>query len=134
VRLAAASGRYWTPFRAVSNRETGMIWEQRWHPLRGEWVIVSSHRGERPWQGERVGRGGGGAAPGALPPYVQDCYLCPGNLRSSGVRNDRYTGVFVFDNDHPCVGPEAPPSSPRRRESIATRRPWDAPASSASRR
>ena len=85
-----------------------MIWEQRWHPLRREWVIVSSHRGERPWQGERVGRGGGGAAPGALPPYVQDCYLCPGNLRSSGVRNDRYTGVFVFDNDHPCVGPEAP--------------------------
>jgi len=85
-----------------------MIWEQRWHPLRREWVIVSSHRGERPWQGERVGRGGGGAAPGALPPYVQDCYLCPGNLRSSGLRNDRYTGVFVFDNDHPCVGPEAP--------------------------
>src|SRR5437868_10116112 len=80
-----------------------MIWEQRWHPLRREWVIVSSHRGERPWQGERVG-----GAPRALPPYVQDCYLCPGNVRSSGVRNDRYTGVFVFDNDHPCVGPAAP--------------------------
>src|SRR2546429_71309 len=80
-----------------------MIWEQRWHPLRREWVIVSSHRGERPWQGERVG-----GAPRALPPYVQDCYLCPGNVRSSGERNDRYTGVFVFDNDHPCVGPAAP--------------------------
>ena len=81
-----------------------MIWEQRWHPLRREWVIVSSHRGDRPWQGERVG----GAAPHTLPPYVPDCYLCPGNVRSSGLRNDRYTGVFVFDNDHPCVGPEAP--------------------------
>jgi UDPglucose--hexose-1-phosphate uridylyltransferase len=81
-----------------------MIWEQRWHPLRREWVIVSSHRGDRPWQGERVG----GAPPRALPPYVPDCYLCPGNVRSSGLRNDRYTGVFVFDNDHPCVGPEAP--------------------------
>jgi UDPglucose--hexose-1-phosphate uridylyltransferase len=39
---------------------------------------------------------------------VDDCYLCPGNLRSSGRRNDPYTGVFVFDNDHPCVGPDAP--------------------------
>jgi UDPglucose--hexose-1-phosphate uridylyltransferase len=31
-----------------------MVWEQRWHPLRREWVIISSHRNERPWQGERV--------------------------------------------------------------------------------
>jgi len=80
-----------------------MVWEQRWHPLRREWVIVSSHRQERPWQGERVSE-----APRALPPYVPDCYLCPGNARSSGRRNDRYSGVFVFDNDHPCVGPDAP--------------------------
>src|SRR5437899_5945492 len=82
---------------------TGMVWEQRWHPLRREWVVVSSHRNERPWQGERVA----GASP-ALPRYASDCYLCPGNARISGQRNDRYTGVYVFDNDHPCVGPEAP--------------------------
>jgi UDPglucose--hexose-1-phosphate uridylyltransferase len=81
-----------------------MVWEQRWHPLRREWVIVSSHRNERPWLGERVVE-----PPGALPSYVPDCYLCPGNPRSSGRRNERYSGVFVFDNDHPCVGPEAPP-------------------------
>src|SRR2546430_110232 len=68
-----------------------MVWEQRWHPLRREWVVVSSHRNERPWQGERVDD-----TARALPPYVQDCYLCPGNVRSSGQRNDRYTGVFVF--------------------------------------
>jgi UDPglucose--hexose-1-phosphate uridylyltransferase len=80
-----------------------MVWEQRWHPLRREWVIVSSHRNERPWQGERVAE-----APRALPPYAPDCYLCPGNTRVSGRQNERYTGVFVFDNDHPCVGPEAP--------------------------
>jgi len=80
-----------------------MVWEQRWHPLRREWVVVSSHRNERPWQGERVA----GASP-ALPRYASDCYLCPGNARISGQRNDRYTGVYVFDNDHPCVGPEAP--------------------------
>ena len=84
-----------------------MVWEQRWHPLRREWVVVSSHRNERPWLGERVSE-----APRAVPPYVADCYLCPGNARSSGQRNARYERVFVFDNDHPCVGPDAPTSLP----------------------
>jgi UDPglucose--hexose-1-phosphate uridylyltransferase len=84
-----------------------MVWEQRWHPLRREWVVVSSHRNERPWGGERV------AEPArAIPRYVADCYLCPGNPRSSGQRNAQYTGVFVFDNDHPCVGPGAPAELP----------------------
>jgi UDPglucose--hexose-1-phosphate uridylyltransferase len=82
-----------------------MVWEERWHPLRREWVIVSAHRNERPWQGERLADSTR-ALP--LPPYSPDCYLCPGNARSSGQRNDRYTGVFVFDNDHPCVAPGAP--------------------------
>lgn len=36
--------------------------------------------------------------------------MCPGNLRVTGIRNDAYTGVYVFDNDHPCVGPDAPES------------------------
>jgi UDPglucose--hexose-1-phosphate uridylyltransferase len=85
-----------------------MVWEQRWHPLRREWVIVSSHRNERPWRGERVSQ----AARPLLPAHVADCYLCPGNVRSSGIRNERYRGVFVFDNDHPCVGPEAPTTPP----------------------
>ncbi len=43
-----------------------------------------------------------------LPEYVPDCYLCPGNLRINGARNDNYTDTFVFDNDHPCVGFDAP--------------------------
>jgi UDPglucose--hexose-1-phosphate uridylyltransferase len=85
-----------------------MVWEQRWHPLRREWVVISSHRNERPWHGERVDDG---ANPG-LPRYVPDCYLCPGNARSSGKRNEQYSGVFVFDNDHPCVGPDAPAVPP----------------------
>jgi len=89
-----------------------MVWEQRWHPLRREWVIISSHRNERPWQGERVAE-----RERALPAYVPDCYLCPGNARSSGQRNAPYRGVYVFDNDHPCVGPGAPPSpAPPRAE------------------
>ncbi|HEY2379210.1 MAG TPA: galactose-1-phosphate uridylyltransferase [Gemmatimonadaceae bacterium] len=80
-----------------------MVWEERWHPLRREWVIISSHRDERPWHGERVSNDRR-----AVPPYAPDCYLCPGNGRSSGQRNEQYSGVFVFDNDHPCVGPSAP--------------------------
>src|SRR5688572_9006448 len=78
-------------------------WEQRWHPLREEWVIVAAHRQDRPWSGETI------AAPTpGLPEYVENCYLCPGNTRASGLRNDNYTGIFVFDNDHPCVGGNAP--------------------------
>jgi UDPglucose--hexose-1-phosphate uridylyltransferase len=80
-----------------------MVWEERWHPLRREWVVVSSHRNERPWHGERVVE-----VSQRVPAYVADCYLCPGNVRSSGQRNERYGGVFVFDNDHPCVGSGAP--------------------------
>jgi UDPglucose--hexose-1-phosphate uridylyltransferase len=79
-----------------------MVWEERWHPLRREWVVVSSHRDNRPWQGETVGD-----ARTPRPHYVPDCYLCPGNVRVSGRRNPDYTGVFTFDNDHPCVGPES---------------------------
>lgn len=98
-----------------------MVWEQRWHPLRREWVIISSHRNERPWQGERVSD-----SARALPAYVPDCYLCPGNARSSGQRNASYTGVYVFDNDHPCVGPGAPaathPAVPIYQASPATGR------------
>jgi UDPglucose--hexose-1-phosphate uridylyltransferase len=80
-----------------------MVWEERWHPLREEWVIVAAHRQNRPWSGETVER-----EESALPDYLSDCYLCPGAERVSGKRNDDYTSVFVFDNDHPCVGFDAP--------------------------
>lgn len=80
-----------------------MTWEERWHPLREEWVIVAAHRQDRPWSGGTVTR-----ADLALPPYVPDCYLCPGNSRVSGAVNPPYEQTFVFDNDHPCVSLEAP--------------------------
>jgi UDPglucose--hexose-1-phosphate uridylyltransferase len=79
------------------------VWEERWHPLREEWVVVAAHRQDRPWSGEMVP-----AAGEALPGYAPDCYLCPGNLRVSGRVNPEYVRTFVFDNDHPCVSPEAP--------------------------
>ena len=80
-----------------------MTWEERWHPLREEWVIVAAHRQDRPWHGETVA-----PTESDLPAYVSDCYLCPGNARVSGRRNPAYTATLVFDNDHPCVGPDAP--------------------------
>ncbi|MCI0665796.1 MAG: galactose-1-phosphate uridylyltransferase [Acidobacteria bacterium] len=81
-----------------------MTWEERWHPLREEWVIVAAHRQNRPWNGETVEQ-----EEAVLSEYLADCYLCPGNTRVSGKRNDSYTTTFVFDNDHPCVGFDASP-------------------------
>jgi UDPglucose--hexose-1-phosphate uridylyltransferase len=78
-------------------------WEQRWHPLREEWVVVAAHRQDRPWLGERALV----TAP-PLPDYVEGCTFCPGNPRVSGSRNPDYQSVYVFDNDHPCVGDDAP--------------------------
>jgi UDPglucose--hexose-1-phosphate uridylyltransferase len=84
-----------------------MTWEERWHPLREEWVIVAAHRQNRPWNGETA------SGPASEPPdHVPDCYLCPGSLRVSGARNPWYTSTFVFDNDHPCVGEAAPQALP----------------------
>jgi len=80
-----------------------MLWEQRWHPLREEWVIVAAHRQSRPWIGETVRH-----QDEELPEYVPDCYLCPGNTRASGKQNPNYNQTYVFDNDHPCVGQHAP--------------------------
>jgi UDPglucose--hexose-1-phosphate uridylyltransferase len=79
------------------------MWEQRWHPLREEWVIVAAHRQSRPWAGAEVA--GRVARPPAFDPA---CYLCPGNTRVSGAANPPYTSTFVFENDHPCVGARAP--------------------------
>lgn len=79
------------------------VWEERWHPLREEWVVVAAHRQNRPWSGETLEHDHG-----STPDYVDDCYLCPRNERVGGLRNDDYTGIYVFDNDLPCVGPNAP--------------------------
>ncbi|MBU0677945.1 MAG: galactose-1-phosphate uridylyltransferase [Verrucomicrobia bacterium] len=83
------------------------LWENRWHPLRQEWVMIAAHRQDRPWVGEVVGSG----AP-VLPAYSPECTLCPRNVRVSGVRNDDYAQTFVFDNDHPCVSLHAPDDLP----------------------
>jgi UDPglucose--hexose-1-phosphate uridylyltransferase len=94
------------------------VWEQRWHPFREEWVVIAAHRQHRPWSGEEIRAG---QLP--LPAYADDCYLCPGNSRVDGQRNPAYRQTFVFDNDLPCVAPQAPdalpPPSPIYRSSDA---------------
>lgn len=77
-------------------------WEKRWHPLREEWVVYSAHRNNRPWQGA------GKATPKTAPDYDPTCYLCPGNKRIHGSANPDYKDVFIFENDHPVVGMNAP--------------------------
>jgi len=76
---------------------------RRWNPLQREWVLVSPHRTQRPWQGQTEEI----AAPPALR-YDPTCYLCPGKTRAGGVQTPSYTGTFVFDNDFAALLPEAP--------------------------
>ena len=80
-----------------------MTWEERWHPLREEWVIVAAHRQNRPWSGETVAD-----VKSSAPVYDSSCYLCPGNARVGGEINPDFDDVYVFDNDHPCVAMNAP--------------------------
>jgi UDPglucose--hexose-1-phosphate uridylyltransferase len=91
----------------ITPGSTNEIWEERWHPLREEWVIIAAHRQDRPWSGEMVPK-----QVQSIPAYVEDCYLCPANARVSGAINPSYEGVFIFDNDHPCVGLNAPTDLP----------------------
>jgi UDPglucose--hexose-1-phosphate uridylyltransferase len=83
------------------------VWEQRWHPLRAEWVLVAAHRQDRPWLGASVAAS---AAP--LPEWDPACTFCPRNARIGGAANPDYRGVHVFDNDRPCASPAAPADLP----------------------
>jgi UDPglucose--hexose-1-phosphate uridylyltransferase len=82
---------------------------RRFNGLTGEWVLVSPHRTERPWQGQTERPPAEG-----VPAYDPACYLCPGNARAGGRRNPAYTGTFVFDNDFAALLPDTPPRALER--------------------
>lgn len=78
------------------------------NPLTGEHVLVSPHRTKRPWQGQTEP-----PQPSNLPAYDPKCYLCPGNERAGGSKNEAYDQTYIFENDYAAVlpppGPAAPP-------------------------
>jgi UDPglucose--hexose-1-phosphate uridylyltransferase len=83
---------------------------RRFNPLRGQWVLVSPQRTQRPWQGQT-------SKPAAAERLHYDpaCYLCPGNPRAGGAQTPPYTGVYAFNNDYPALLTEAavlPPQPP----------------------
>jgi UDPglucose--hexose-1-phosphate uridylyltransferase len=80
---------------------------RRYNPLTGDWVLVSPHRTDRPWQGQ-VEK----APHESRPTYNPNCYLCPGNERAGGKRNPNYTSTFVFTNDFAALLPDTPPAPP----------------------
>lgn len=75
---------------------------RRYNPLRGEWVLVSPQRTQRPWHGQIEKR-----PEASRPAYDPNCYLCPGNQRAGGAKNPAYQNTFVFTNDFPALLPEA---------------------------
>ncbi len=75
---------------------------RRFNPLTREWVLVSPHRTQRPWQGQTERP----VQPAALA-FDPQCYLCPGNKRAHGAVNPQYEATFVFDNDFPSLQADA---------------------------
>jgi UDPglucose--hexose-1-phosphate uridylyltransferase len=79
---------------------------RRFNPLISEWVLVSPHRTERPWQGQVEA-----IQPETTVAYDPNCYMCPGNTRASGAKNPDYKGSLVFDNDFPALRRGVPEES-----------------------
>jgi UDPglucose--hexose-1-phosphate uridylyltransferase len=89
---------------------------RRFNPLTEEWVLVSPHRAERPWQGQIE------VTPlEASLAYDPKCYLCPGNARAGSVRNPAYASTFVFDNDFAALKPDTPAGEYREGELLLAR-------------
>ena len=76
---------------------------RRYNPLTGEWILVSPHRTQRPWQGQ-VEK----TAQEHQPAYDPQCYLCPGNARAGGNQTPNYDSVYIFENDYPALLPDTP--------------------------
>jgi len=70
--------------------------------LTGNWVLVSPHRTERPWQGQLEK-----SDPANELTHDPACYLCPGNHRANDQANPDYVGPYIFDNDFSALSAES---------------------------
>jgi UDPglucose--hexose-1-phosphate uridylyltransferase len=88
--------------------------------LTGEHILVSPQRSNRPWQGQTE-------PPEliTLPQFDPKCYLCPGNERAGGQRNEAYEHTSVFVNDYPAVLPPPGPIAPVAPHPLLTAQPVD---------
>ena len=77
---------------------------RRYNPLTGEWILVSPHRLQRPWQGKVEE-----LSTDHRPAHDPKCYLCPGNTRAGDETNPNYESTFVFQNDFAALLPDTPP-------------------------
>ncbi|HUJ94436.1 MAG TPA: UDP-glucose--hexose-1-phosphate uridylyltransferase [Terriglobales bacterium] len=104
-KLFAAPGRGGSDIRTGTQRKDPINLYQephrRFNPLTREWILVSPHRAERPWRGQREQ-----STPPVDQAYDPSCYLCPGNERAGGARNPNYTSTFVFTNDFAALKPD----------------------------
>lgn len=76
---------------------------RRFNVLTGEWILVSPHRTQRPWQGQVEDK-----QKEKQPEYDPTCYLCPKNERAGGAVNPDYKDTFVFTNDFAALLPDTP--------------------------
>ncbi len=76
---------------------------RRWNALTAQWVVVSPHRTQRPWQGQTEEK-----STTDVPQYDPQCYLCPGNVRAGGHTTPKYTDTYVFQNDYAALMIDSP--------------------------
>jgi UDP-glucose 4-epimerase len=84
------------------------IQEERYNPFWRRWITFAAARGARPWDGHIEVADEAQAASA----YDASCYLCPGNTRTSGQVNPKYSGTFVFPNDFPSMMSETHDPTP----------------------
>ena len=78
-------------------------WEQRWHPLREEWVVVAAHRQDRPWQGERRSTSASGGAS-----IRRELLLLSAQRPRERRAESRLRVDLRVRQRSPCVGADAP--------------------------
>ena len=76
--------------------------------MKGDWVLVSPHRLQRPWSGQVESQNDKTQLNKESNNLKVANPLCPGAQRPNGQFNPDYTSTFVFENDFPALLPDIP--------------------------